>query len=44
MDLAQLPVYQKRVFVPENADLTDVPPWLVCMKSWKAKPITLPKT
>ena len=24
MDLAQLPVYQKRSFVPENADLTDV--------------------
>jgi oligoendopeptidase F len=24
MDLAQLPVYQKRGFVPENADLTDV--------------------
>jgi oligoendopeptidase F len=24
MDLAQLPQYQKRVFVPENADLTDV--------------------
>jgi len=24
MDLAQLPVYQKRVFVPENADLTDL--------------------
>ena len=24
MDLAKLPVYQKRVFVPENADLTDV--------------------
>ena len=23
MDLAQLPDYQKRVFVPENADLTD---------------------
>ncbi len=25
MDLAQLPAYQKRVFVPENADLTDLP-------------------
>jgi len=24
MDLTQLPVYQKRVFVPENADLVDV--------------------
>ncbi|MBF0571892.1 MAG: M3 family oligoendopeptidase [Candidatus Omnitrophica bacterium] len=24
MDLDQLPVYQKRIFVPENADLTDV--------------------
>ncbi len=24
MDLAQLPAYQKRVFVPENADLTDL--------------------
>ena len=24
MDLAQLPVYQKRSFVPETADLTDV--------------------
>jgi oligoendopeptidase F len=24
MDLAQLPVYQKRVFVPEEADLTDL--------------------
>jgi len=24
MDLAQLPAYQKRIFVPENADLTDV--------------------
>jgi len=24
MDLTQLPVFQKRIFVPENADLTDV--------------------
>ena len=24
MDLTQLPVYQKRLFVPQNADLTDV--------------------
>jgi oligoendopeptidase F len=40
MDLAQLPVYQKRVFVPENADLTDVSTVVGLYEKLEAKPIT----
>ena len=40
MDLAQLPVYQKRVFVPENADLTDVSTVVGLYEKLEKKPIT----
>jgi oligoendopeptidase F len=39
MDLAQLPAYQKRVFVPENADLTDVDTVAGLYKKLETKPI-----
>ena len=39
MDLAQLPVYQKRVFVPENADLTDLTTVVDLYKKLEMKPI-----
>ena len=39
MDLAQLPVYQKRVFVPENADLTDVDTLVGLYEKLETKPI-----
>ena len=40
MDLAQLPVYQKRRFVPENADLTDVNTVVGLHENLEKKPIT----
>ena len=40
MDLTQLPVYQKRIFVPENADLTDVDTVVGLYEKLEAKPIT----
>jgi oligoendopeptidase F len=40
MDLDQLPHYQKRVFVPENADLTDVSTVTGLYEKLAAKPIT----
>jgi oligoendopeptidase F len=40
MDLAKLPVYQKRAFVPENADLTDVAVVLGLYEKLESKPIT----
>ena len=39
MDLAQLPVYQKRVFVPENADLTDLATVVGLYEKLEKKPI-----
>ncbi len=40
MDLAQLPAYQKRVFVPENADLTDLTTVVGLYEKLEMKPIT----
>src|SRR5580698_3196977 len=40
MDLAKLPVYQKRVFVPENVDLTDVNTVVALYEKLEAQPIT----
>jgi oligoendopeptidase F len=40
MDLAHLPVYQKRVFVPENADLTDVSTVVGLYEKLEAKSIS----
>jgi len=39
MDLAQLPVYQKRAFVPENVDLTDVNTVVGLYEKLENKPI-----
>lgn len=43
MDLAQLPVYQKRAFVPENADLTDLATVVGLYEKLETKPITCPQ-
>jgi len=40
MDLAQLPAYQKRVFMPENADLTDLATVIGLYEKLEKKPIT----
>ena len=40
MDLTQLPNYQKRVFVPENADLTDVKTVVGLYEKLENKPVT----
>jgi oligoendopeptidase F len=39
MDLTQLPVYQKRIFVPENADLTDLAVVVGLHEKLEAQPI-----
>jgi len=40
MDFTQLPVYQKRLFVPENADLTDLNTVVGLYEKLENKPIT----
>jgi len=40
MDLTQLPIYKKRVFVPENADLTDVSTVVGLYEKLEARSIT----